>query len=57
MKHIFIQIFVQVDPHVDYAIRLCGSLDLNVSVLELEYKKLFCMTLIGRDETIYGSIT
>ena len=57
MKHIFIQIFVQVDPHVDYTIRLCGSLGLNVPVLELEYKKLFCMTLIGRDETIYDSIT
>ena len=31
------------DLHVDYTIRFCGDLGLNFTILELEYKKLFCI--------------
>ena len=57
MKHIFIQTFVQVDPHVDNTTLFYGLLGLNSTVLELEYKKLFCIALIGWEQTIYGAIT
>ena len=36
MKYIFIQIFVQVDIHLDYTMRFCSQLDLNFIVFEFE---------------------
>ena len=38
--------FVQVDPYVGYTMLFCSQLGLNVTVLELEYKKLFFVIYI-----------
>ena len=46
--------FVHVDPHFDYNVWFCGYWNLNVTVLELEYKELFCIAFIGQEQTIYG---
>ena len=48
---------MQVIPHVDYTTRLWGSLGLNFTVLELEYKKLFFIAFTGRKQTIYDLVT
>ena len=52
IRHIFIQIFVQVNLYVDNTICLCSEVGLNFTVLELEYKKLICIAFIGREQTI-----
>ena len=44
--------FVLVIHHFYYSIRLWGKLDLNVSVLQLEYKNLFLVAFIGQEQTI-----
>ena len=53
----FIEIFVKVDPHIDYTIHFRDLLGLNLFVSKLEDKKLFCIAFIGREQTIYSSIT
>ena len=57
MKPIFIEISFQVNPHVDNTIPIYGWLGVNFTVLELQYKKLFCIAFTGWEKTIYHLIT
>ena len=34
IKHVFINIFVQDDPHVDYTMHFCGLLGLKIAFLK-----------------------
>ena len=53
-KHIFLQIFVKIDPHLDYTIRFCGLIVFKFTAFELEYKKLLWIAITDQEQTKYS---